>query len=174
MFQYQCAMFLHFSLLLVYLWQHFNLSYYKRCEIEGTINQDTAHFLLTIVQRDAPQSSLFIILRVYSSCFGCQPHSSSGVRKTVTTTSGTGHIFCVQLPPSNVANLAVVTVLCTLDDGYGWHPKHVEWTFRIIYRLLCVASRLTIINALTPNVNYSWRTAPLTSKFAFYIFIQQI
>ena len=25
-----------------------------------------------------------------------------------------------------------------------------------------------------PNVNYSWRTAPLTSKIAFYIFIQQI
>jgi len=30
------------------------------------------------------------------------------------------------------------------------------------------------INLKTPNVNYSWRTAPLTSKIAFYIFIQQI
>ena len=30
------------------------------------------------------------------------------------------------------------------------------------------------INLYTPNVNYSWRTAPLTSKIAFYIFIQQI
>jgi len=29
-------------------------------------------------------------------------------------------------------------------------------------------------NPLTPNVNYSGRTAPLTSKVAFYIFIQQI
>jgi len=29
-------------------------------------------------------------------------------------------------------------------------------------------------NLLTPNVNYSSRTAPLTSKVAFYIFIQQI
>jgi len=27
---------------------------------------------------------------------------------------------------------------------------------------------------LTPNVNNSGRTAPLTSKVAFYIFIQQI
>jgi len=27
---------------------------------------------------------------------------------------------------------------------------------------------------LTPIVNYSGRTAPLTSKVAFYIFIQQI
>ena len=30
------------------------------------------------------------------------------------------------------------------------------------------------INLLTPNVNYSGRTATLTSKVAFYIFIQQI
>jgi len=29
-------------------------------------------------------------------------------------------------------------------------------------------------NLLTPNVNYSGCTAPLTSKVAFYIFIQQI
>jgi len=30
------------------------------------------------------------------------------------------------------------------------------------------------INFLTPNVNYSGRTAQLTSKVAFFIFIQQI
>jgi len=30
------------------------------------------------------------------------------------------------------------------------------------------------INLLTPNVIYIGRTAPLTSKVAFYIFIQQI
>jgi len=30
------------------------------------------------------------------------------------------------------------------------------------------------LNLLTSNVNYSGRTAPLTSKVAFYIFIQQI
>jgi len=35
-------------------------------------------------------------------------------------------------------------------------------------------NRAVSINLLTPNVNYSWRTAPLTSKVAFYIFIQQI
>ena len=32
----------------------------------------------------------------------------------------------------------------------------------------------SLINLLTPNVNYSGRTALLTSKVAFYIFIQQI
>ena len=50
--------------------------------------------ILIIVQRDATQSSLFIILQVHSTRFRCQPHPSSGVHKTVTTASGTGHIFC--------------------------------------------------------------------------------
>jgi len=31
-----------------------------------------------------------------------------------------------------------------------------------------------VINHLTPNDPYSGRTAPLTSKVAFYIFIKQI
>jgi len=30
------------------------------------------------------------------------------------------------------------------------------------------------LNLLTPNVDYSGRTVPLTPKVAFYIFIQQI
>jgi len=46
---------------------------------------------------------------------------------------------------------AVDTVLCTPDDGCDWHPKHVEWTCRII-------------NSLTPNDPYKGRTAPLTSQ----------
>ena len=41
---------------------------------------------------------------------------------------------------------AVVTVLRTPDDGCGWHTKHVQWTCRIINRLLCVASRWTVTN----------------------------
>ena len=39
--------------------------------------------------------------------FGCQPHPSSGVHKTVTTAYSTVHIF-VQLPPSNVDKLGNV------------------------------------------------------------------
>ena len=118
--------------------------------------------ILIIVQRDATQNSLFIILQVHSICFGCQPHPSSGIHKTVTTASGTGHAFlCRYLPPSwpswprwrEVAaqkiwpvSEAVVTVLFTPDDGCGWHLKHIEWTCRIINRLFCVASRWAIIN----------------------------
>jgi len=133
--------------------QNFLLEFY----VYGSVQRRS---ILIIVQRDATQSSQFIILQVHSTCFGCQPHSSSlGVQRTVTTASGT-----VQLPPSNVTKLAwlrwrevaaqkiwpvpeaVVTVLCTPDDGCGWQPKHVEWTCRIINRLLCVASRWTTIN----------------------------
>jgi len=82
---------------------------------------------LIIVQRDATQSSLFIILQVHSTCFGCRPHPSSGVHKTVT-----GHIFCavtsLQRGQASLATLeggsctvpeAVVAVLCTPDDGRG-------------------------------------------------------
>jgi len=50
--------------------------------------------ILIIVQQDATQSSIFIILQVHCTIFGCQPHPSSGVYKTVTAASGTGHIFC--------------------------------------------------------------------------------
>jgi len=100
--------------------------------------------ILIIVQRDATQSSLFVSLQVHSTCFGCQPHPSSGVHKTVTTASGTGHaMLCSYLPPTwprwrevaaqiiRPVPKAVVTVLCTPDDERCWHPKHVEWTCRI-------------------------------------------
>ena len=137
--------------------------------------------ILIIVQRDATQSSLFIILQVHSTCFGFQQYPS-GVHKTVTTAFGT-----VQLPPSNVAKLAwprwrevvaqkiwpvpeaLVTVLCIPDDGRGLHPKHIEWTCRIMNRLLCVASLWTIIDIqqeysfwnhtveFTANKHYGWR-----------------
>ena len=65
--------------------------------------------------------------------------------------------LCNYLPPTwpSLATLeggsytvpgAEVTVLCNPDGGCDWHPKHVEWTCRIINRLLCVPSRWTIIN----------------------------
>ena len=77
--------------------------------------------ILIIAQRDAIQSSLFIILQVHSTCFGCQPHPSSGVHKTVTTASGTGHIS-VQLPPSNVAKNALCCI--SLDSYYYISAMH--------------------------------------------------
>jgi len=100
--------------------------------------------IFMLVQRDETQSRLFIILQIHCTCYGCQPHPSSGVHKTVTTASGTGHIFCAAT--SFQHGHVTVTVLWTPDDGCGWHPKHVEWTCRIINRLLCVASRWTVID----------------------------
>jgi len=61
--------------------------------------------ILIIVQRDATKNGLFIIMQLHSTCFGCQPHTSSRAHKTLTTASGNGHNF-VQLHPSNVAKLA--------------------------------------------------------------------
>ena len=95
---------------------------------------------------------LRIILQVHSTCFGCQPHTSSAVHKTVTTALATLATLrlasCREVAAQKIWPVpeAVVTVLCTPDDGCGWHPKHVEWTCRIINRLLCVASRWTVTN----------------------------
>ena len=100
--------------------------------------------IFIIVQRDITQNSLFITLQVHCTCFGCQPHPLSGVHKTVTTASGTGHIFCAAT--SLQRGQASLVTLCTPADEFGWHPKHVEWTCRIINRLLCVAPRWTIMN----------------------------
>jgi len=68
-----------------------------------------------------------------STCFGCQPHPSSVVHKTVTAASVTGHIFffaatSLQRGQVSLTTLeggsctvpeAVVTVLCITDDGCG-------------------------------------------------------
>ena len=109
---------------------------------------------------------LFIVLQVHSTCFGCQPHPSSSEHKTVTTAPDTGH---THLPPTwpSLATLeggsctqkiwlvpeAVVTVLCTPDDGCCWHPKHVQWTCRTKNALLFVASRWTILNTKHNNTS---------------------
>ena len=38
--------------------------------------------------------AVYLLFCKFTTCFGCQPHPSSGVHKTLTTASGTGHIFC--------------------------------------------------------------------------------
>ena len=75
--------------------------YFQFC-VYGSVHRLS---ILIIVQRDATQGSLSIILQVHSTCFGCQPHPASGVHKTVTTASGLVKLF-VHLPPSNLAKLA--------------------------------------------------------------------
>ena len=74
---------------------HFIPKLFNLCFFLQNVTQDQYLSIIITVQRDATQSSLFIILQAHSTCFGCQPHPSPGVNKTVTTTSGT-----VQLAPS--------------------------------------------------------------------------
>ena len=80
-------------------------------QIRKNVNTVEKEFpIFIIVQRDATQSGLFIILQVHSTCFGCQPHPSSGVHKTVTKNSGIGHIFvCSYLPPTWPNKLPICT-----------------------------------------------------------------
>ena len=68
---------------------------------------------LIVVQRDATQSSLFIILQVNSTCFGCQPHSPTPIiiiRSTQNCNYNLRYLsyFFVQLPHSNVAKIGHV------------------------------------------------------------------
>ena len=51
----------------------------------------------------------------------------------------------------------------------AWYGNQVEVSY-----IMAQNPYTNIINLPTPNVSYSGRTAPLTSKVAFYIFIQQI
>ena len=99
----------------------------------------------------------------------CAVPEAIGVHKTVTTASGTVHNFCASTSlQRNQASLttleggsctipeAVIAVLYSPDDGCGWNPKHVERTCRTINRLLCVASRWTVIKALKAELNLIW------------------
>jgi hypothetical protein len=106
--------------------------------------------VLITVQRDATQGSLFIIPQVHCTCFGCQPHPSSGGHKTVTTAFGTGYIICAatslqrgQASPSSGGHKTVTTA-----SGTG--------------HIICAATSFQRGQATTPiistqNCNYSLR-----------------
>jgi len=67
--------------------------------------------------------------------------------------------------PGSVLRFAGVSLIPPLLDTL------VSFIYTLPYINLATGS---IVNLLTPNVNYNGRTAPLTSKVSFYIFIQQI
>ena len=112
---------------------HHRLAFYSYLTF-CMVSMDLYPSILIVIQRDAKQSSLFIILQVHSTCIYL-PQTWP-----LATLEGGSCTKLWQVPD------AVVTVLWTPDDGCGWHPKHVEWTRRIISRLLCVAFRWTVIN----------------------------
>jgi hypothetical protein len=140
-------------------WHEHNLYFYVCSSVHRW-------YILITVQWHATQSSLFTILQVHSTCFACQPHPSSGVHKT-SLQHGQAWQHCRKVSGQKIWPVpeTVITVLCTPDDGCGWHPKHVAWTCRIINRLLCVASRWTFSNkkvftCATCAVSTSWVSNP--------------
>jgi hypothetical protein len=58
----------------------------------------------------------------YTVCFGWYPHPSSGAQTTVSTAPGTCHAVTATCRYRG----RVGTVVCALDNGWRYHPKHVE------------------------------------------------
>jgi hypothetical protein len=50
------------------------------------------YFIINNQNIAALSNLTYYSLRNYSTCFGCSPHPSSGVHKTVDATTGTGHV----------------------------------------------------------------------------------
>ena len=123
----------------------------------------------------------FILQQDHSARFGCCPHPSSGVHKTVATASGTGHIVAATFFHRGhiwsrwkkvAATIiwpvteAVVTVLCTPDDRCGQHPKHVEWSCIKIKLSANSCISLVYYNIVTSrlsSVSWYWKSISLIS-----------
>ena len=88
--------------------------------------------MLIIIQQDATICSLFISANC-STCFGWYLHPSSGAHITLSTVT-------VSVMPDTVD-----TVIWAPDDGWRYHPKHVE-KFADINKLYIVASFWIIVD----------------------------
>jgi len=67
--------------------------------------------------------AVYFILQVHSTCFGCSATPIIRITQNCNYSLRYWSYFFAQISPSNVANLAileaVVTVLCSPDDGCG-------------------------------------------------------
>jgi len=111
----------------------------------------------------------------------------TGCRPTfVSLTAGRGQYLrserrCVATGPLHWASPVLATFLVIKPTNTEVTINNFTYYLRIqqaprrdsFFQLRTLPTQL-FINLMTPNVNYSGRTAPLTSKVAFYIFIQQI
>ena len=144
----------------------------------------------------------FILLQDHSTCFGCCPHPSSGVHKTVTTASSKGHIIVavtffqsgqvwttIQTWPlwKKVAATIIwpvpedlIKVLRTPDDECGQRPKHVQWSCSKIKLTAnsCIFFQFLISNILitcsTPSShrNFGLPSLLTPSGLVFNIFLE--
>ena len=90
-------------------------------------------------------------------------------------------VYCTLLISGMMLNLIICTIYVRLPVVICVRESAVNCWLSVQCCCCCCCCSygafffyLQYINILTPNVNYSGRTAPLTSKVAFYIFIQQI
>jgi len=99
--------------------------------------------ILIIFQRDATQSSLFIILYMFrvstTPIIRSKQNCNYSLRYWSATSFQCGQASSATLEVVAAQKIwpvpeAVFTVLCTPDDGYGWHPKHVEWIWNVLHR----------------------------------------
>ena len=97
--------------------------------------------IYSYIQQDATLHSLFVSGNC-STCFGWYFHPSSGAQTTVSTASGISHAVTVICRYRGGAGTlsrwrqitvtvwkipdAVDTVVCAPEDGWRYHPKHVE------------------------------------------------
>jgi hypothetical protein len=106
------------------------------------------------IQQDATLHSLFISGDC-STCFGWYYHPTSGAQTTVSTASGICHTVTAavwQIPD------AVDTVVYAPDDGWRYHPKHVEQS-PDINKLCSIASSwiyVGIMLLLSKPLCYLW------------------
>jgi len=86
-----------------------------------------------------------------------------------------GRLF-IKLVNPTVLQSILRNVTLRLPEGYELIAGNNIENIHLYYDLsgVSIAANTHYINLLTPNVNYSGRTAPLTSKVTFYILIQQI
>ena len=112
-------------------------------------------YILIYIQQDVTLRSLFISGNC-STCFGWYLHPSSGAHTTVSTASGTCQTVLLPAGSSTVWQVpdAVDTVVCAPDDGWRYHPKHVE-QFPEINKLRNVASCWIYIRILHYFLHYT-------------------
>jgi hypothetical protein len=139
---YTCYQLQHFETFFFVQWHRFYVFH-----ICGSVYHQSN---LLINRLDAALSSLiYSLLRVYSTCFRCFLHPSSGVQlncryshryiscvcvvwlKSVERCPRSGVYCTMPWPTTQTHEMYLWLYLqfnCTPDDGCRKHPKHVEWT----------------------------------------------
>ena len=99
--------------------------------IHGSVHRNS----ILIRSNKMQQYAVIYVLQNHSTCFGCPSHPSSGVHKTVTAASGTGHITYLRnnFPPTWPTleeGCRSDTMTCTRGCSYSFMDSWwwVRWT----------------------------------------------